>query len=277
MIARTYTVTSSMDVAPPSDGFLLSQFYKERDNHAFALLSKRYAALVYGACLRDLRDRQHAEDATQAVFLLLAQKAGTLHRHPSLAGWLWNTARLVSSNLRKQEARRQKREQTMQTQAKVESTETTSSPLWDTIEPYLDSVLARLKPDEREALLLRFWGDLSFAETGALLGTSENAARMRVTRVLEKMRSHLQKAGIGAFRNRTCRTASSRSRTSGSSGNRGSRRTNHSRNSQSSHRNPVISKRNSKNNVVDNSNKDNSGHIVRHSSYRRNNRGRHLA
>ena len=59
---------------------------------------------------------------------------------------------------------------------------------WDEIEPLLDQSLARLKATDRDCVLLRFFQGMSFAEVGASLGLSEEAARKRVTRALEKLR-----------------------------------------------------------------------------------------
>ena len=64
------------------------------------------------------------------------------------------------------------------------------------IEPHLHDALDRLKPVDREAILLRYVAEQSFAEVGGRLGLSENTARMRVSRAVEKLRAHLIKAGV---------------------------------------------------------------------------------
>src|SRR5882724_10737214 len=71
---------------------LLAAFATARDEDAFAALVARHGALVYGVCRRVLRDAHLAEDAFQATFLLLAQKAAKLERHPCPAAWLHATA-----------------------------------------------------------------------------------------------------------------------------------------------------------------------------------------
>lgn len=67
---------------------------------------------------------------------------------------------------------------------------------WDEIEPHLNEALARLRPQERDALLIRFFDGASLAETGQRLGIGENAARMRVTRALDRTRVLLRQAGF---------------------------------------------------------------------------------
>src|SRR5437870_3679381 len=75
-----------------SDAQLLERFAKARDAEAFQQIVQRHGALVFNACRRLLGDAHRAEDATQAVFLILVQKAGTLSPKTVLAGWLYQTA-----------------------------------------------------------------------------------------------------------------------------------------------------------------------------------------
>jgi RNA polymerase sigma-70 factor (ECF subfamily) len=51
--------------------------------------------------------------------------------------------------------------------------------------------LGRLKPSEREAVVLRFEGELSFREVAAACGVDEAAARKRVSRALGRLRADL--------------------------------------------------------------------------------------
>ncbi len=69
---------------------------------------------------------------------------------------------------------------------------------WERIRPVLDSLMLELKQADREALLLRFFQRRSLAEVGNKLGLSENAARMRVDRALERLRDGLTRRGIGS-------------------------------------------------------------------------------
>lgn len=69
--------------------------------------------------------------------------------------------------------------------------------LWLRLDPEIDDALGRLCALDREALLLRFWSDLSLAHVGAALGVSEDAARMRVSRAVDRLRAILVKQGAG--------------------------------------------------------------------------------
>ena len=199
MKAREIT-NENMDTCPTkSDGELLRHYVGDGCEAAFAQIGRRYAGMVYSACLRELRDPMLAEDAAQAVFLLLAQKAPTLQKQTSLAGWLFTSARLISQNLRRQEARRKQYEEKaarFMMETEDERRRETTNELWEATEPHLNEALTRLKPDDREAVLLRFFEGCSLAEVGRRIGVPENTARMRIARALEKMRVSLRKVGI---------------------------------------------------------------------------------
>lgn len=170
------------------DGLLLRR-YREGDESSFAELVRRHGRLVHATCLRETGDAALAEDAAQGVFLLLSRRS--FGEESSLAGWLHNASRLVSRNLVRGEVRRRRREQ----RAVEEYTEPETA--WKALAPQVDAALSALKPGDREAVLLRYASEMSLAEVGSTLGIGENAARMRVSRALDKMRRYLRRAGVG--------------------------------------------------------------------------------
>lgn len=74
----------------------------------------------------------------------------------------------------------------------------TSPALWDGLAPLLDDALENLNGKDHDALVLRFFENKNFAEVGVALGASENAAKMRVTRALEKLRKFFAKHGVAS-------------------------------------------------------------------------------
>lgn len=178
-----------------SDARLRRRFKREDSQAAFAALAARHYKMVYSVCLRDVRDAAVAEDAAQAVFLVLARKAPALRDDGSLTGWLYQTARLVSKNALRRERRVRQKEQRV-AQQMARETRTGQDGLWEQIDPSLHAALDALGGVEREAVLLRFFEERSLQETGAALGLSEDAARMRVSRALEKLRRFLVKEGV---------------------------------------------------------------------------------
>ena len=181
--------------ASADDRQLLRRFAENNSQEAFASLTARYLNLVYSVCRRELADDETAEDVTQAVFLILARKAPGLGRDVVLSGWLFQTARFAAKNARLQAQRRAAHEQKA-AQAMGEQSQGREDAVWSEIEPLLNRSLVALRDGDRECVLLRFFQGLSFAEAGAALGLSEEAARKRVGRVLEKMRAFLGKEGV---------------------------------------------------------------------------------
>lgn len=184
----------------PPDAALLRRYVRHKSEAAFARLIRRHLGLVYATCRREVGDPELAEDVTQAVFLILANKAPRLHGGDGLAGWLFQTARLAARNAVRQESGRLRREQELVEQETTrrlrEGTARTADHgdqdhPWQAVEPLLNEAVARLRPRDREAILLRFFEGRGLAEVGAQLGVSENAARMRVSRALERLHRSL--------------------------------------------------------------------------------------
>jgi RNA polymerase sigma factor (sigma-70 family) len=175
------------------DRELLEMYVRQGDQQAFRALVNRHVDLVYGACRRQLRDGHLAEDATQAVFVVLARKAKWARTGPSLCGWLYNTARYVAANaLRAEAARRRSEMEAARRSAAMDAGEEAGGE----IDPQsVDRLLARLKSREREAILLRFFQGREFPEVAAALRITEAAARKRVSRGIERLRQLLEKRG----------------------------------------------------------------------------------
>jgi len=175
------------------DHQLLAEFARENSEAAFAALVQRHINLVYSAALRRVGNPHAAEEITQAVFIILSRKAGRLSPRVALSGWLYQTARLTAANFLRGEIRRQKREQ----EAYMQSTLNEPAPdVWPQIAPLLDDALGRLGERDRNAIVLRFFENQSLGEVGAALGASEDAAKMRVNRALEKLRKIFTKRGV---------------------------------------------------------------------------------
>lgn len=178
------------------DTELLRRYVEERSESAFTELVHEHMNLVYSAALRETNgDGAQAEDVSQTVFTELARKAPRLLGHPSVAGWLHTTTRLVAANARRAEQRRHRREEKAQSMNEVLSNEAPNE-VWQRIRPVLDDALHELKEADREAVLLRFLKDRPLREVGVRLGLNENAARMRVDRALEQLRGLLARRGI---------------------------------------------------------------------------------
>jgi RNA polymerase sigma factor (sigma-70 family) len=172
---------------------LLEEFAATRDEAIFTDIVQRHIALVYSTALRRTANPHAAEEVAQAVFILLARKAGSLPSSTILSGWLYQTARLTASNYLRAEIRRQQRER----EACMDSLVNEQEPdVWPQIAPLLDDAMARLGEIDRNAIVLRYFENKRLAEVGAALGTSEDAARVRVNRALEKLRQIFASRGV---------------------------------------------------------------------------------
>lgn len=178
------------------DNQLLRRYAEHKSEEAFAELVRRHLDLVYSAALRQVNGDAHlAQDVTQMVFTELSRKAEQLSRRPVLSGWLYTCAHYCAAKLVRTERRRHSREQ--QAQAMHDLLDHRGpEPDWEKIKPALDRVMLELSEADREAILMRYFENRQLGDIGARLGLSEDAARKRVERALEKLRSFLARRGL---------------------------------------------------------------------------------
>jgi len=178
------------------DNELLREYVRSASEAAFAELVNRHVNMVYSAALRESdSDAALAQELTQLVFVELSRKAASLKHHPALAGWLYTCVRWSAANRRRADHSRQRRQLEYQTMSQLLSSESPES-TWQQVRPVLDDALHELGDQDRAAIVLRFFEDLSLQQVGMQLGVNENAARMRVERALRRLRDRLTKRGI---------------------------------------------------------------------------------
>lgn len=173
---------------------LLAEYVRTGADAAFRELVGRYVNLVYSTALRLVHGAPHqAEDVAQIVFSDLARQAGKLPADVQLGGWLHRHTCFVAAHVLRGERRRQWRER----QA-VEMNQLNSSPETDftPVAPLLDAAINELDETDRTVILLRFYEQRDFPAVGRAIGRSEDAARMRVNRALEKLQGLLHQRGI---------------------------------------------------------------------------------
>lgn len=181
---------------PPDDAELLRRYALDRSEEAFALLVQRHIGAVYSVALRQVQGDTHlAEDITQIVFSTLARKGPNLAGRPVLGGWLYRTTRFAARDVIRAESRRRNRER--EALAMDEWSPGSGAAVdWEALRRVLDDIMMELKDADRAAVWLRFFEKRSFGEIGGQLQITENAARMRVDRALDRLHAALSRRGV---------------------------------------------------------------------------------
>jgi RNA polymerase sigma factor (sigma-70 family) len=180
-----------------NDMELLQDYSRHGSETAFAELVQRHINLVYSVALRHVGNTAHAEEITQAVFIILARKAASLRRDTILEGWLHETTRLTALSFMRGERRRQFREQEAYMQSTLNEPGTGAA-IWNQLAPLLDEAMARLGKKDRDAVLMRFFKDKSVREVASATQTSEAAAQRRILRALGKLHRFFTKRGVSS-------------------------------------------------------------------------------
>lgn len=168
----------------------------EGSDEAFAVIVERHLGLVFSAARRQLNDPAAAEEVTQAVFVLLVQKAPALRPVGSLGAWLYSAASLKAKERLRSDLARKKRERKAHEMASDDLPDEGGELDWGRVAPLLDTAMGELREGDREALLMRYFQGRPLREVGETLGVSEDAARKRVSRAVERLRSWFAERGV---------------------------------------------------------------------------------
>jgi RNA polymerase sigma factor (sigma-70 family) len=173
---------------------LLAEYVRTGSETAFCELVTRYVDLVYSTALRLAEgDTHRAEDIAQVVFVDLARAARTLSCEVMLGGWLHRDTCFVAAKTLRAERRRQSRERQA---VEMNALQDNPGVSFSLIAPILDEAINELGEADRTAILLRFFEQHDYRSVGEALGSNEDAARMRVTRALDKLQGLLKRRGV---------------------------------------------------------------------------------
>jgi RNA polymerase sigma factor (sigma-70 family) len=181
------------DVAGLPDGQLLARFADRRDEAAFRALVRRHGPMVFAVCRRVLHDGHAAEDAWQAVFLVLARRAASLGRPERLAGWLHGVAYRTALKARTAATRRHLRERSA---AVPEAVAPPDRVVWSDLRPLLDEAIDRLPEAYRAPVVLCYLEGRSNAEAAEQLGCSRGTVASRLARARARLRGQLARHGL---------------------------------------------------------------------------------
>jgi RNA polymerase sigma factor (sigma-70 family) len=175
------------------DNQLLERFTLHRDEGSFAALLRRHGPMVLGVCRSVLHDWHDAEDAFQAAFLLLAQKAGSIHRGEAVSGWLYRVAYHLAMRAKANAARRRFLEKSAVTMPPTD-------PLLDMSLREVCAVLLKelegLPEKYRIPLVLCGMEERSLEEAARLAGWTKWAVKGRLQRGRQLLRGRLRRRGL---------------------------------------------------------------------------------
>lgn len=177
------------------EGALLDRFVTRKDPAAFEAIVARHGPMVWGICRRTLRDPNDAEDAFQAVFLILARRAAAIRQGDRLGGWLHGVAYRVTTRARRDAMRRSAHApiEGHHPPAVVESDEAEIREQM----ALLHEEIRRLPSRYRDPIVLCHLEGCSHVEAAARLGWPVGTVRGRLARGRDQLRDRLTRRGMG--------------------------------------------------------------------------------
>ena len=207
-LGQADTLFESGTTAGLTDRELLERFVSRRDaagEAAFAALVARHGPMVQGLCRQLVGDRHLAEDAFQAVFLVLARKAPSL-RDPDLLGhWLYGVAVRTARKAKARLVRQRKREEGDRMSRpepetpSLDAARAVHPPTFDRDDvEALHDELNRLPGKFSAPVVLCYFEGLTLDEAARRLRCPVGTARSRIARAREKLRDRLTRRGVAA-------------------------------------------------------------------------------
>ncbi|MDB5349228.1 MAG: polymerase sigma factor, sigma-70 family [Planctomycetota bacterium] len=191
--SQAEVVCREMEIPEEADSALLDRFVRERDEAAFETLVLRHGPRVLGICRRWLGHGQDAEDAFQATFVVLVNRAGTIRDAESLDAWLCGVARRVAGRAKLRAGRRRSREGAGVDIHEVPAT--AESDLGD-LRPLLQAEVDRLPEKYRRPIELCYWQGLTSEQAAHRLQCPTGTLKWRLSRAREILRSRLARLGL---------------------------------------------------------------------------------
>jgi RNA polymerase sigma factor (sigma-70 family) len=189
-------------MAGMTDGQLLERFAVSRDARAetaFAALLARHGPMVLGVCRHLLADEHAAEDSFQAVFLVLARRAGDIRQPELLGPWLHGVAARIArkARARSKRLRRNERSQVSMNNLEIVSPGRPDPSIRAEEVAALHEEVARLPERYRRSVILCHFEGLTHAEAGRRLGCPPGTVGARVARARDMLRRRLTRRGVG--------------------------------------------------------------------------------
>ncbi len=185
----------SLSPASPVKDSLLADFETTKSPEVFEALVQRYSPMVLGVCRRILQSSD-AEDAAQAVFVLLWQKAGQIKDGAAVSAWLHRTACNVCCNVVRSRLSRTRHEQHAGLDSKTMSREPADEMLLAELHKILDEEVNELPDKWRVPFVLFHLENRSLAEIAVAVGSSIPTVGAWLQRSRARLAERLRRRGV---------------------------------------------------------------------------------
>jgi len=178
-----------------TDPQLLDQIVSRRNEAAEAAFEElviRHGPMVLRVCRSVLHDADDAEDAFQAVFLVLANRAGSIRWSKSLASWSFGVAQRVAIRAKRSAARRQARNQLVAERTPENCLPAENDPDWEILHEEIKGLPER----HRAPIVLCYLQGLTYAAAACQLELSEMTIRGWLDRARKWLRQRLTRRGV---------------------------------------------------------------------------------
>jgi RNA polymerase sigma factor (sigma-70 family) len=192
VVRQLHTTALLQEGAGLTDEQLVGCFIEHRDEAAFVALVRRHGPMVWGVCRR-LLNHHDAEDAFQAVFLVLFRKAASIRPRGMLANWLYGVAHQTALQARRNTARRRAREKQLTEMPEPAAAE---QDVWGDLRPLLDQELSRLPDKYRIVLVLCDLEGMARKEAARQLGLPDGTVASRLARARTMLAKRLTRRGV---------------------------------------------------------------------------------
>jgi RNA polymerase sigma factor (sigma-70 family) len=191
-VAEAHAV-SAAGINDLPDDVLLERFTSRQQDAAFAALVRRYGPLVLGVCRRVLHHEQDAEDAFQAVFCVLARKAGSIRNRTAVGPWLHAVAYRIA---RKARAGRGRRPMSTTNLPDIPAVEGSPEWVWRELRPILDEEVSHLPQKHQQVVILCYLEGRTNEQAAAQLGCPLGTVLSRLARARARLRAAFTRRGL---------------------------------------------------------------------------------
>ncbi len=164
------------------------------DREAFRVLAEMHERSLFGIAFLMTHDRERSADLVQETLLKMWQHLASLRAEKGLKPWL---VRVLVNRVREQARKKTVPE------APIGAADTVADPSEGAasamergeLHAAIRAAVEKLPPNQREAVVLRYFGDLSIAEMAAAMGCSQGTAKSRLSRALDRLETILGASG----------------------------------------------------------------------------------